>query len=324
MAKKKKYYKREFLREHYETKTFISNDGLHVERDYFDKDSNQIKTYQPTICEDKYGRRFIYLKKYGEIKIAELVISCYCAPKPNDGKVYEIDHIDGDLSNDHRNNLRWVEATPDYIARKSVLLDNILMSSKMNMYKSLKIKVLKDGTILQGKTILKPHYHFYDSDLDWHYHSMSAKVDYTYQNVYGRRESASIYTDDLMNDFGFVSGNKTQFQNPVVLHTNNDFLDFTPGNLEWCESTAPRYVTYRKITHDRCMEYDRKTNRKFLSPGSWKVVYPTQPYQQWSEWMTDHEKEYWTPERIQTDMERVWPTKDLNKDEQKEDNETKC
>lgn len=315
MAKKKKYYKREFLREHYETKTFISNDGLHVERDYYDKESNQLKTYQPTICEDKYGRRYIYLKNYGELKIAELVISCYCAPKPKDGKVYEIEHIDGDLSNDHRNNLRWVEATPDYIAQKSVLLDNILFSRKMERYKSLKIKVLKDGTILQGKTILQPHYHFYDSDLDWHYHWSHSKVYYTYQNSYGRREEGSIYTDNLMDDFGFVSGDKTQFVKPVVLHINNDFLDFSPGNLEWCDATDPRYILYHQITQERCMNEDRQTNRKFLSPGSWKVVYPSMPYQQWSEWMTEHDKEYWTPERIQEDMERVWPSETLNDDE---------
>lgn len=315
MAKKKKYYNRAFLREHYETKTFISNDGLHVERDYFDKDSNQLKTYQPPICEDKYGRRFIYLKKYGEITIAELVISCYCAPKPKDGKVYEIEHIDGDLSNDHRNNLRWVEATPDYIAKKSALLDNILYMRKMDRYKSLKIKVKEDGTIFQGKSILTLHYHFYDSDLDWHYHLRRAQVEYIFKNSYGRREKASIYTDDLMNDFGLVTGDKTQFVKPVVLHVNNDFLDFSPGNLEWCDANDPRYSSYQQITQDRCMEEDRKTNRKFLSPGSWKVIYPSKPYQQWSEWMNDHDKEYWTHDRIQEDMERVWSTETLNDNE---------
>lgn len=311
MTKKKKYYKRDFLREHYETKTFISNDGLHVERDYFDKDSNQLKTYQPPICEDKYGRRFIYLKKYGEIKIAELVISCYCAPKPKDGKVYEIEHIDGDLSNDHRNNLRWGEATPDYIAQKSILLDNILLTRKMDRYKSLKIKIKDDGTIFQGKSILTPHYHFYDSDLDWHYHLRRAQVEYIFKNSYGKREKASIYTDDLMNDFGFVTRDKTQFVKPVVLHLNNDFLDFSPGNLEWCDATDPRYISYHQITQDRCMNEDRQTNRKFLSPGSWKVVYPSMRYQQWSEWMTEHDKEIWTPDKIEEDMERVWPTETL-------------
>lgn len=286
MAKKKKYYKRDYLRQHYATKTFISNDGLHVERDYFDKDSNQIKTYNPTIYEDFVSRRFIELNNYGKILIAELVISCYCAPKPNDGKEYEIEHIDGDLSNDHRSNLRWVEATPAFLAQQNTIMNNNLKSNKMSNYKSLKIKVQKDGTITQNKQVLNPYYHFYDSDLDWHYHWGTAKIDYTIKNTYNRYERQSISADMVMDDFGFVRGNKTQFQNPVVLHTNNDFLDFAPGNLEWCESTDPRYIAYRQITHDRCMADDRKTNRKFLSPGSWKVVYPSEPYQQWSEWMT--------------------------------------
>ena len=110
MAKKKKYYKRAYLKQHYATKTWISNDGLHVERDYFDTKEKKLKTYYPQIYEDKYGRRFLSFNNYGNIEVAELVISCYCAPKPNDGKAYDIEHIDGDLGNDHRNNLRWVEA----------------------------------------------------------------------------------------------------------------------------------------------------------------------------------------------------------------------
>ena len=156
MAKRKKYYKREFLRQHYATKTFISNDGLHVERDYFDKNANELKTYEPKIYENKYGQRLICLKEHGDIMIAELVISCYCAPKPKDGKDYEIEHIDGDLSNDHRNNLRWVEATPEYLTKKKVMLNNILINKKKQWYKDRKIKVLKDGTITQNNDVCHP------------------------------------------------------------------------------------------------------------------------------------------------------------------------
>ncbi len=94
MAKKKKYYNRNYMKQHYATKTFISNDGLHVERDFFNKEKNQLETYNPSIHEDKYGRRFIRFNSYGDIFIAEMVISCYCAPKPKDGKEYEIEHID--------------------------------------------------------------------------------------------------------------------------------------------------------------------------------------------------------------------------------------
>lgn len=53
---KKKYYKREFLRQHYATKSWISNDGRYVERDYLDNERKQIKTYYPKIYKDKYGR----------------------------------------------------------------------------------------------------------------------------------------------------------------------------------------------------------------------------------------------------------------------------
>lgn len=40
---KKKTYSRQYLRNHYVTSVYVSNDGEHAERDYFDKETNTRK-----------------------------------------------------------------------------------------------------------------------------------------------------------------------------------------------------------------------------------------------------------------------------------------
>jgi len=326
MAKKKKYYKRDYLKQHYATKTFISNDGLHVERDFFNKEKNQLETYNPSIHEDKYGRRFIRFNSYGDIFIAEMVISCYCAPKPKDGKQYEIEHIDGNLSNDHRNNLRWVEVTSEYLAQKEIMLKNILITKRMKWYKDRKIKVLKDGTITQNKERRNPFAYIDCRDMDWFYNTTNPKIHYSETNSYGRTVWDELSVDTVMADFGFVKGDKESLQHPVILHVNNDYMDFTPGNLEWCENTDPRYTQYQKVAHDTAMKKDREDNHKWLSPRSWVSVYSeNEPYQDWSEKKGRPEnaryEEYWTPERVQEAIKEIWPTESLNNNEKSKENE---
>ena len=113
-----KYYRTEFLREYRANQTRVSNDGLHVERDY--KDNGSLKTYQPKIYLNPLNqRRYIELKKYGMAYIDEMVITCYCPPKPKDGKMYAVHHKDWNFENDHKNNLEWVEETPEYLAERA-------------------------------------------------------------------------------------------------------------------------------------------------------------------------------------------------------------
>lgn len=308
---KKKFYNRAYLRQHYASKTFVSIDGLHVEREYFDTKEGKMKTYHPSIHEDQHGIKFIRLKNLGDFEIAELVISCYCVPKPKDGKIYEIEHIDGDLSNDNANNLRWVEATPQYLAAKKIKLKNILHQKKMDEYKKLKIRVLKDGTIKQGNNTLTPFAYIDDRDLDWFYNTTSPRVEYSFKNRYGRTARESVSVDTLMADFGFVKGGKANFKDPVILHVNNDYMDFTPDNLEWCDVADQRYIDYQKIAHDEAMKKDRLHNRKWLSPESWVTVYGiNEPYQDWSEFRgtRPEQKAYedaWTPEKVKEELEKI-------------------
>ena len=76
-----------------------------------------------------------------------------------------------------------------------------------------------------------------------------------------------IDVDIVMNDFGFVSGDKTQYTNPVILHLDNDFLNFESSNLVWCDKTDYRYVDYKRQTLLKRMELEIKDNHSFISKG---------------------------------------------------------
>ncbi|MCM1139851.1 MAG: hypothetical protein NC453_14885 [Muribaculum sp.] len=273
---KNKIYKRAFLKKHFATSTFISNDGLHVERDYMDSKTKSLKTYSPKISADINGIRFIHLNKFGNVRIDEMVITCYCAPKPNDGKLYDIEHIDGDLSNNHYRNLKWTEKTPEYMAKKRILLNKA-------KYKRNGITVSKDGVVKQDGNVIHPRDYIDNRDLDWMYHYTTLTLEYSVKNRYGGYSRERVNMDELMDDFGFVAGDKKSFSNPVVLHKNNDYTDFSSGNLEWCDKTDQRYIDYKKIAHEVVMEKDHKANH-YLDENSWKVIYgDNEPYRDWSD-----------------------------------------
>lgn len=273
---KKKYYNRKYMKQYYAAQTWISNDGLHVERDYKDAQTGEMKTYEPKIKKAPNGQHFIVLSKIGVIPIDLMVISCYCPPKPNNNKQYVIHHKDWNFKNDHYTNLEWVEDTSQYQNQK-------LSHLKMQWYKDRHIDVKADGTIIQDKQPLHINDSFYDPDLDWTYHYTHPDVRYSYKDSWGNGRSAKLDVDEIMEDFGFVEGDKESFTEPVILHKNNDYLDFTPGNLEWCEKDDQRYKEYQKVAHDKKMQRDHDCNY-WLSPGSWTVIYgDNEPYQDWSD-----------------------------------------
>ena len=70
-----------------------------------------------------------------------------------------------------------------------------------------------------------------------------------------------LFIDDLMAEAGYVAGEKYDLKDPVILHKNNDPMNFCSDNLEWVEATDPRYIEY----HERCEEWKHKRNVK-LNP----------------------------------------------------------
>lgn len=74
--------------------------------------------------------------------------------------------------------------------------------------------------------------------------------------------SGHLFMDDLMNAAGYVGGEKYDFTNPVILHKDNDPMNFCSDNLEWVEAADPGYLEYQK----RFEEWQHQRNIE-LNPG---------------------------------------------------------
>lgn len=66
---------------------------------------------------------------------------------------------------------------------------------------------------------------------------------------------------------GYVSGEKNDFKNPVILHKDNDPMNFHSDNLEYVEDTDTRYIEYKKKQN----EWKHQRNIE-LNPG--RVLHP--------------------------------------------------
>lgn len=162
----------------------------------------------------------------------------------------------------------------DTAAKKTALMD---------WYKRNKVKVNKKGEITQNGQVLHQCDYLYDPDLDWTYHKTRPNVRIHYKNGWGGTDYKDVSVEEIMQDFGMIIGDPGNFQNPVVLYKNNDYLDTTPGNMEWCDASDQRYIDFQKVAHDRKMEKDHQSNCR-LSEQSWKTIYgPDEPYQDWSD-----------------------------------------
>jgi len=168
----------------------------------------------------------------GDISIALAVITCFCPPKPLDFKKrYRINFKDGNKSNCHYFNLEW-QATPYEHATSSTVKVKLL---------GVTLTVKNDGTVKEGNKVLRPYDSIGDSDLDLMV-CIEPHVRYDEKGVRWR----SIAMDDLMKDAGFIGGDDSLLSDPVILHKDNDRMNFASDNLEWVEATDPRYAEYQK------------------------------------------------------------------------------
>ena len=242
------------IRKHYKTSTKISEDGLVVEKEFIDKDDGgKLKTYSPKIYVDNEGLRYIVNKQLGNVRIQDLVAECFCPPKPNDGKDYVLVHKDGNLLNDHYRNLEWRErklAYPYMQARtdKQVKLDNGLT-------------VTKSGKVYKGKDVCKVGDCVGDGDLDMIV-PIEPYVEYDEKiPKWKRTERRHKRMDELMEKAGYVNGNKKQFKDPVILHKDNDWMNFDSDNLEWTDKSDPRYIKYHNKKVDDMNALGREWNK---------------------------------------------------------------
>ena len=63
-----------------------------------------------------------------------------------------------------------------------------------------------------------------------------------------------------MDIAGYVNENKDRFEHPVILHRDNDWLNFDSDNLEWTDINDPRYKEYYNRTVDEKNRLGREWN----------------------------------------------------------------
>lgn len=267
----KKLYNRKYLRKHFATGIYVSDDGEYAEKDIY------AKTIVYQIFRDECGRAYIYdsyLKR--RLYLDSLTLTCFRCLPPQDGKTYFPYHKDGNMKNAHISNLEWREETADTIAAYEKL-------EKESWYKNRRISVTNKGIIRQGTHDLSLDYSRYDSDVDWTYHYPRPWINYEEKNRWGETVRCEIYADKIFEDLGLVKGDKSKFSNPVIIHLNNDFLDYSPDNLEWCDRYDPQFMEFEKIRHDEVMQRDHDCNYR-LTESEWDVIYHgREPYQEWND-----------------------------------------
>lgn len=270
----KKKYNRKFLKKHFDTNIYVSIDGEHAERDIQIKKTGQDTVFNYDIYREECGRAFIVDKYKGNLYLDELVLTCYRGNPPKTGKKYFPYHKNGDMSDSNASNLEWKEETAATIGAYRKL-------EREAWCKNCKIMVLQDGTIMQDGQVLNKIGQIDDADMGWIYHKPYHWIKYRIKNHWENYDDKSINVDEIFDDLGFIDDYRSEFSNPVILHRNNNYEDYSMGNLEWCDASDDRYKTFDKIRHDAVMEKDRKSNHP-VNERDWNAIYNgKEPYRDW-------------------------------------------
>lgn len=171
------------------------------------------------------------------------------------------------MNSDEIRDFEWMEqkqANPYVQAKtdKQVKLDNGLT-------------VTKSGKVYKGKNICKVGNCIGDGDLDMvvpiePFVEYDEKIPKWKRTVRKRKRM-----DDLMDEAGYVNGNKKQFRNPVILHKDNDWMNFDSGNLEWTDKSDPRYKEY----HNRKVDDKNALGRKWNGEEKWSYMEKQEQFQ---------------------------------------------
>ena len=194
---------------------------------------------------------FVYESWCGtQIYLDNAVMTCFCPPRPKDGKDYMIGYKDGNIMNCNYHNLKWV---PYHY-------QNSMKKKEIFYIGGDKYEVFSNGTIKSDGQIDTILDYWYDDDVDLNYITPEPYID-TY---YGR-----VKVNQLMSACGFVQGDDAGLQNPVILHRDMDYMNFASDNLEWIEKDDPRYLAYQtQITQDRQVR-DKEMNGDKPRPPQW-------------------------------------------------------
>ena len=188
--------------------------------------------------------------KWGHyVGIAKAVITCFCKPKPEDGKKYRIKHKDGNSANCHYNNLEWEVI---HYAHTTAPERDICSNGET-------LVVHNDGTIwsMNGtQFVIQDNYYDSDTDLWW---CVEPYIEVPVSSsIHGKR----VQVEELMKEGGFVNGDDAVLKDPVILHRDLDRINFSADNLEWVENADQRYIDYQAKK-----EADKHQRNVKLNPG---------------------------------------------------------
>lgn len=122
--------------------------------------------------------------------------------------------------------------------------------------------VHKDGKIFDGGQELSHENSLYDSDTDL-FRAIETVVTYDSRNNWGTNVRRRTPVDALMSAAGCVAGDRYQLQDPVILHLDENWLNFDSSNLEWCEKSDPRYISYIKKRKEDMNSWNKANNKDF-------------------------------------------------------------
>ena len=178
------------------------------------------------------GYKIIYVKK--------AVFTCFC--HCDDHNKTQIWYKDGNPANLHYTNLVAREKQTYHTAAPAFKHTNGLTITKNGEVYHRKVKEKIHNSVGDADTglmrCIRPH--------------VSAP----------NKMSGRLLMDDLMATAGYVAGEKYALENPVILHKDNNPMNFSSDNLEWVESTDTRYIEYQK----KVEEWKHQRNIE-LNPG---------------------------------------------------------
>lgn len=193
----------------------------------------------------------LYVDYDGHKPIAEAVASAY-VPRPKFEDAYYVSFKDGIRSNCHKDNLEWKEADMDKLTpRDWVFFENMCVS--------------REGVLIVGEERAQIVDHWIDPDFDL-YDPFDIPRGITFETIkkYGYPEYWKI--EDYMEEAGFVNGNYSSFNHPVVLHKDGDPYNLKSENLEWTEEDDPRYVEFHQKCFDDCKQRFQEYNKGMHIP----------------------------------------------------------
>ena len=175
------------------------------------------------------------------VLVEEAVIRCFCKPHPKDGDKYHVIHKDGKEDNCHCRNLAWRKAPYVHTTTPSTIFT----------VDGVKYTLCDNGSVLGLQTY------------DYYVDSSGKNVACIPYVKIPRKHSSDFWMapiEQLMEQNGYVQGDKSVFKKPAIFHRNSDYLDCSSQHLEFGEEDETPYLAYQHKKRLAMIERNKKIN----------------------------------------------------------------